>query len=309
MGRRNLDFSRAVLEQLYQYRLRKLAVARGLWLFTGLFGGHRFYLDRPVTGIIMFFTFGGLGLWWLIDLALLGRMTRSFNSEQIVRHAAGDPPRQLSFMPPLRAGLIPRVPAWAAKRGKRGRLPGDMLVVAAAGFGAGTLVAEAVPEPAVAALALVGITLLGARWDTLSRLPVLRVLDRWNHRLRLFYYFNDPGGPLRLFFRGPLAVFAMARKRARVEAFLYLKLGAWFTMAFVVVEAIQYVSAGTRLGELPGALMLQTVARFTAVYTLTAPIGATLTKRLLLDASDRLVWWMAAITLLAFASGATGGFF
>ena len=47
-----------------------------LWLF-GFTGAHRFYYGRPVTGTIWFFTFGLLGIGWLIDLFLIPSMDRA----------------------------------------------------------------------------------------------------------------------------------------------------------------------------------------------------------------------------------------
>jgi TM2 domain-containing membrane protein YozV len=42
-----------------------------LCLFFGVFGVHRFYLNRVGSGILMLITFGGLGIWYLIDLIIL----------------------------------------------------------------------------------------------------------------------------------------------------------------------------------------------------------------------------------------------
>lgn len=44
-----------------------------LWLCItlGIFGGHRFYIKRFVSGFIMLSTFGGLGLWIIIDFLLI----------------------------------------------------------------------------------------------------------------------------------------------------------------------------------------------------------------------------------------------
>jgi TM2 domain-containing membrane protein YozV len=46
-----------------------------LWLF-GFTGSHRFYYGKPLTGTIYFFTFGLLGIGWLIDLFLIPSMDR-----------------------------------------------------------------------------------------------------------------------------------------------------------------------------------------------------------------------------------------
>ena len=37
----------------------------------GLLGIHRFYVGKIVSGILMLLTFGGLGLWLIIDLAMI----------------------------------------------------------------------------------------------------------------------------------------------------------------------------------------------------------------------------------------------
>jgi len=55
-----------------------------LWIF-GFTGSHRFYYGRPVSGAIWFFTFGLLGVGWLIDLFLIPWMDRTADR----RFAAG----------------------------------------------------------------------------------------------------------------------------------------------------------------------------------------------------------------------------
>lgn len=44
-----------------------------LWVF-GFMGAHRFYFGKPVSGTIWFFTFGLLGIGWLVDLFLIPSM-------------------------------------------------------------------------------------------------------------------------------------------------------------------------------------------------------------------------------------------
>lgn len=83
----------------YDIEKKSLVVAYVLWFFLGYVGAHRFYLGRPLSGLLMLalsavvFTltlvsFGFLGflwflvgLWWLIDALLIpgivaGRNTR-----------------------------------------------------------------------------------------------------------------------------------------------------------------------------------------------------------------------------------------
>lgn len=83
----------------YDIEKKSLIVAYVLWFFLGYVGAHRFYLGRPVSGLMMLalsavvfiltlVSFGVLGflwflvgLWWLIDALLIpgivaGRNTR-----------------------------------------------------------------------------------------------------------------------------------------------------------------------------------------------------------------------------------------
>lgn len=50
---------------------RNWLVALLLSLFVGELGVDRFYLGYTGTGILKLITFGGLGIWWLIDLILI----------------------------------------------------------------------------------------------------------------------------------------------------------------------------------------------------------------------------------------------
>ncbi|MGI5215012.1 TM2 domain-containing protein [Plantactinospora sp. CA-290183] len=46
-------------------------VALLLCFFVGVIGVHRFYVGKVGTGILMIVTFGGLGLWVLIDFIMI----------------------------------------------------------------------------------------------------------------------------------------------------------------------------------------------------------------------------------------------
>ena len=52
-----------------------LAVAYVLWLF-GFMGAHRFYLGRPISGTLYFFTLGLFLIGWIVDLFLMPMMER-----------------------------------------------------------------------------------------------------------------------------------------------------------------------------------------------------------------------------------------
>jgi TM2 domain-containing membrane protein YozV len=303
---RHADFSRAVLEDLYRYPRKQLAIAWVLWAVTGLFGGHRFYLDRTGTGVIMLFTGGGGALWWIVDAFLMRRMVDAYNADQARRQAEGLPPKALSFMPPARGATLPPTPAWVAKRSGKKRIVGDLIVLTVAGTSVGAF-AESTGnyEPVIAILALCAITLLGARWEALATIPVLRSLDRWSHRLRLYYYTNDPGGPLALFFRPVVGLLsAPFRKRARAEAWLYLQVGVWFTIVFTGADLIQATGIATGdLGIHLGGFFVGMVTTFVSIYAFAAPIGAILTTHVLLEKSDLVVWMLTAVALAAMAGG------
>jgi TM2 domain-containing membrane protein YozV len=52
-----------------------------LWLgcFFGLCGLHRFYLGKPITGLLWLFTFGLVGFGQLVDLILIPGMVDTAN--------------------------------------------------------------------------------------------------------------------------------------------------------------------------------------------------------------------------------------
>ncbi|WP_028563503.1 TM2 domain-containing protein [Paenibacillus pinihumi] len=62
-------------------RKKSNGVAWLLWFFTGGIGGHRFYLGKYGTGVLMLLTLGLLGIWSLIDLFLLSGMIRNANEQ------------------------------------------------------------------------------------------------------------------------------------------------------------------------------------------------------------------------------------
>ncbi len=82
----------------YDIEKKSLVAAYVLWLFLGYVGAHRFYLGRPLSGLIMLalsaitlvltlvsfgllgFLWGVVGLWWLIDALLIPGMAQGTNS-------------------------------------------------------------------------------------------------------------------------------------------------------------------------------------------------------------------------------------
>lgn len=60
---------------------KSTAVTYLLWFFFGGLGGHRYYLGKYGTAILMTLTIGCLGFWTLIDLFLINGMLKKKNSE------------------------------------------------------------------------------------------------------------------------------------------------------------------------------------------------------------------------------------
>lgn len=309
------DFAADVLADLYRYPHRKPWAAWLLWATLGLFGGHRFYLDRPGSGLLMMFTGGGFFVGWVIDAFLLHRMVAEYNTDQDTRRVEGRPPRALDFMPPLSRDVLSQPPVWmeqwrtasAARRSMR--LTGDVFVLLITGLLLGAIASSAGVYEAVVAIGVLAVlTALGGSVGILDDVPVAQELIRWNHRLRLFYYYNRPGKPLALLFR-PMtaAISAPFRRRDRAEVRLYLQLGGVFTAAFLLIDLAEAVAVGG-LGALsPTALfglwMREAVATFIVIYAFATPIGAVLTVHLLMRRSHFVPRMLSALVLAAMLIG------
>ncbi len=315
VGPVDADFAADVLAELYRYPHRRRWVAWLLWGFLGLFGGHRFYLDRPGLALLMMFTGGGFVLGWVIDAFLLRRMVAEYNADQDARRLAGRPPRALDFMPPLSRDVLSQPPAWIEQWRSAGaarsslRLTGDVVVLVVTGLLLGVIASAAGVYEAVVAIGVLSmLTAMGSNVGVLDDLPVAQELIRWNHRLRLFYYYNRPGRPLALLFRPvTAAISAPFRRRDRAEVRLYLQLGGVFTVLFVLLDLGGAV-AGGGLGALGpmsllGLWMREAVATFLVIYAFATPIGAVLTVHLLIRRTHVVPRMLSALVLVAMVLG------
>jgi len=59
--------------------MKSKAVAYLLWWFLGIFGAHKFYLDKVGIGIAYVFTGGFVGIGWFIDLFTLSGQVDMYN--------------------------------------------------------------------------------------------------------------------------------------------------------------------------------------------------------------------------------------
>jgi hypothetical protein len=68
------------------YQPKSWAVTLVLELFLGVLGMHRFYVGKIGTGILMLLTLGGLGIWWLIDLIMIGTSAFTDKHGYVLKH-------------------------------------------------------------------------------------------------------------------------------------------------------------------------------------------------------------------------------
>lgn len=71
-------FSKPKSEDTFQ---ESLSLTYVLWVFLGLLGAHRAYLGHWSWFVIYFFTLGGVGVLWLVDLFRIGDMVKLKNLE------------------------------------------------------------------------------------------------------------------------------------------------------------------------------------------------------------------------------------
>jgi TM2 domain-containing membrane protein YozV len=90
---------------------RSRGVALALAVLLGPFGGHRFYVRKTGTGVLMLCTLGGAGLWYLYDVIMVatgsfrdagGRLVSIWDPEEAGSAQADIPPEVLQELSALR---------------------------------------------------------------------------------------------------------------------------------------------------------------------------------------------------------------
>ena len=66
-------------EKIANFPFRKTSRVLILSVFLGSFGGERFYLGDVAKGVLKYITFGGLGIWWVIDILNAKKRCRDYN--------------------------------------------------------------------------------------------------------------------------------------------------------------------------------------------------------------------------------------
>ena len=293
------DFSAEVVAELYRYRFKSFPVAIALAALAGIFGAHRFYLGKTMTGTLMLLTVGGGLIWWVWDLFRLRTMVEVFNKEEDTRETNHQPPLGLGFLPPKHELNLSGPPSWVDKRSGRSLVAGSTVVLSLIGLSMGAIAgATAIYEPVVITLVFIVVTLTAARWKGVTQVPVLSGLSRWNHRLRLYYHTVDPGSIWLLVLRPIVGVlFAPWRSRARAEVRLYLQIGVVFSVPFALLDTVEVSEFGSLAAGL-GLMLAEFIQTLVYTYVFVAPVGALLTTQLLLSRRDRVVWFLSATTVL-----------
>lgn len=71
----------AIVQSEYNKKEKSKLTMYLLWWFTGVLGGHRYYLGDIGYAIAMTLTLGGLGFWALIDVFFIGSRRDEINEQ------------------------------------------------------------------------------------------------------------------------------------------------------------------------------------------------------------------------------------
>lgn len=63
---------------------RKPSTVQIISVFPGSLGVDRFYLGDIVKGILKYFTFGGFGIWWIVDIFSAKNRCRAYNCKKLI---------------------------------------------------------------------------------------------------------------------------------------------------------------------------------------------------------------------------------
>lgn len=297
-------------EDLFDYDRKSRSVAWALWLFTGFLGGHRLYLGRVGTAMLMFLTGGGAMIWWVVDAFLIGRMVDAHDEEQARREREGLPPVELKAMGPVDRPTLLASPDWA-RPGRRWPwgVTGDAVVLGLAGVMLGAASRGTGDYKGLAVV--VGMVFMLNLPSGLYRwreLPLVGGLVRWDLLLHAFYHNHSPGNAVARLAR-PITgwVTSIFRPRNWTETRIYLQLGVAASMLFAAIDvsrdvAAPYLMQGVVVNPLE-VWLEGVVLTLTVIFFFTVPIGATLVKCSLLDRPRIEAWGLSAVAALSVMAG------
>lgn len=64
---------------------RKPSTVQIISVFPGSLGVDRFYLGEIAKGVLKYFTFGGFGIWWIIDIISAKNRCRAYNCKKLLK--------------------------------------------------------------------------------------------------------------------------------------------------------------------------------------------------------------------------------
>lgn len=68
-----------LLDKEMERKKKREWIAYLVWIFTGLIGGHRYYLGHKTMGVLMTLTLGGLGVVTLLDVFNIKELVQKEN--------------------------------------------------------------------------------------------------------------------------------------------------------------------------------------------------------------------------------------
>lgn len=63
---------------------RKPSTLKLIAIFPGILGVDRFYMGEIVRGILKYFSFGGVGIWWIADIISAKERCRAYNCKKLM---------------------------------------------------------------------------------------------------------------------------------------------------------------------------------------------------------------------------------
>jgi len=292
-------------EELLNYEKKSFLVAALLWVTVGFLGGHRFYLGRTGSGAAMAITGGGFFFWWLFDGFRMAKLVDGYNQLQAKREQEGLPPLGLEFLPSTGMETLTRQPAWLDdERGKMKSTTAyvvDVVLMAFLGIGLAAITQSmGMLEPLLSAMMVILVFLFFNQITRFAHLPLVHELLYLEFKLRLFYTHHRPGNALKLFFRPLFGLFTAPFDRAaRQEIKLYLEVSGVFASFLVLAKLLQALLSGglgsiSIIGWCLGLLKM-----FLIIYMVTSPIGAVMTKHILLRTHRLKIFLLGLVAISA----------